>query len=52
MNKESIEKRIQDLQAGQAQSFNEFQAYSGAIQDCKHWLSQLEKDNTEEKTDG
>lgn len=43
MTKEAIEARIQQLQREQEQLVAKTNAFSGAIQDCKYWLEQLEK---------
>jgi len=43
MNKEALEKRIAELQKELDQMQANGNAIIGAIQDCKYWLSILEK---------
>jgi hypothetical protein len=47
MNKEQIEARLKQLQVDQEQAKATFLACAGAIEDCQHWLKQL--DTKEEK---
>ena len=41
---DDIRARIKTLQDEQAKLRDQIHAYSGAIQDCQFWLSQLEPD--------
>jgi len=41
MNKAKIEARKEELTKQIEQTRNQFQALTGAIQDCDYWLSQL-----------
>lgn len=55
MNKELLIKRISDLNEDVKKHQNAIYAIIGAIQDCEHWLKQLEepkKENTEEQKNG
>jgi len=47
MTKEKIEERKAQLQAEIEQAVRTIQALHGAIQDCDHWLAQLEKEHEE-----
>lgn len=42
MTKEQIQDRIKTLETEREQMKTTFAAYEGAIQDCKHWLEQVE----------
>ena len=42
MTKDKLETRIKTLENERDQMKNAIHIYDGAIQDCKHWLSQLE----------
>jgi hypothetical protein len=45
MNVEQVKKRLEDLQAQAKQQEAVLFQISGAIQDCNHWLTELEKAN-------
>jgi hypothetical protein len=45
MNVEQVKKRLEDLQAQAKQQEAVLFQISGAIQDCHHWLTELEKAN-------
>lgn len=53
MIKESIQERIELLKKDKNYHSNMLQMIEGAIQDCQHWLSELEKeeDNSESESD-
>ena len=42
MNKEAIEKRLVELQAALDQTQANGNAIIGAMQECRHWLAELE----------
>lgn len=44
MTLDKILERIKTLEQERDQLRNNLIAYEGAIQDCRHWLEQLEKD--------
>lgn len=44
MNREKLEERIKTLETEREQVRTTLIVYEGAIQDCKHWLSELEKE--------
>jgi len=44
MDKKTIEKRKEDLQKQLVQIQNQFNALTGAIQDCDYWLGQLKEE--------
>ena len=46
MTKETIEKRIIDLQKEQSQMTANLHAVMGAIKDCQFWLTELAKEET------
>lgn len=46
MNKDQIEKRLEELKTNHEQLKNNLIATAGAIQDCEYWLSQLEEKKT------
>lgn len=48
MNKETIEKRIQQLKAEQQQFVANVHGCEGAIQDCNFWLNELNKPEEKE----
>lgn len=43
MNKAAIEKRLEELRDFHKQRLAEVNAIEGAIQDCLHWLSEVDK---------
>jgi len=46
MNKDQIEKRLEELKTNQEQLRANLIATSGAIQDCEYWLEQLKEKKT------
>lgn len=46
MTKEKILERIKTLEAEREQVRSTLLAYEGALQDCRHWLGQLEEEKT------
>jgi len=46
MNKEKLNERIALLTAERDQLLNQIHAYSGAIQECQHWLAQMEEEES------
>jgi len=51
MNKEKIQDRIKTLETEREQLRQTLVAYEGAIQDCQHWLRELEKQEINEDSD-
>lgn len=49
MNKDQVEKRLEELKTNHEQLKNNLIATAGAIQDCEYWLSEFEKDNKPSK---
>jgi site-specific recombinase XerD len=47
MTKEQIQERIKTLETEREQVRSTLLAYEGALQDCKYWLEQLEKKDTD-----
>lgn len=50
MTKEKLEERIKLLETERDATKASLMAYEGAIQDCKHWLTQLEVPVSPEET--
>jgi hypothetical protein len=48
MNKEQIQERIKTLEAEKEKAAQLLVMYEGAIQDCKFWLTELEKPEEDE----
>ena len=46
MNDKTIKERIKTLEAQRAQAVSNVHAVEGAIQDCKFWLEQISKPQT------
>jgi len=46
MNEKTIKERIKTLEAQRAQAVSNVHAVEGAIQDCKFWLEQISKPQT------
>ena len=46
MNEKTIKERIATLEAQRAQTISNVHAIEGAIQDCKFWLEQISKPQT------
>lgn len=42
LTKEKIEERLKKLEAEKANIIGALASYEGAIQDCQHWLKELE----------
>ena len=45
MNKEAIQKQIETLMTQGKQLEVQLHMINGALQDCQHWLKELEKDD-------
>jgi len=46
MNEKTIKERIATLESQRAQAVSNVHAVEGAIQDCKFWLEQISKSQT------
>jgi F0F1-type ATP synthase membrane subunit b/b' len=51
MDKTRIQERLTQLETEREQARATLAAYEGAIQDCKFWLAEIEKDTNSDKTD-
>lgn len=49
MDREKVQKRLDQLEQERTNLFNNLNAYNGAIEDCKYWLSQFDKLEPEKK---
>ena len=49
MNKEKIQDRIKTLETEREQLRQTLVAYEGALQDCQHWLKEIEADEPKEE---
>ncbi len=52
MDKETLEKRIEELKKQQNQAIATAQMCEGAIQDSQYWISQLDKPEEEKENNG
>lgn len=43
ITKEQIQKRLAELKEGEAQLYSQLNSCMGNIQDCLHWLAQIEQ---------
>ncbi len=49
ISEQALQKRLQGLEQGRANTLATLQAYDGAIQECKYWIAQLEASESTEK---
>ncbi len=42
ITRQAMEARLKDLEAGRDHALADYQAYVGAIQECKYWMGQLD----------
>ena len=48
MTKEKLQERMKQLEMERRQLEATILSYNGAIQDCQHWIAELDKDQNEQ----
>jgi len=49
ITKEVLQQRLVELQSGRDQAMANLNAYSGAIQECQHWIDYIEAASKQEQ---
>ena len=51
VTKQALEKHLTELQEAQRRALAEYQALSGAVQECKYWIGEIDKAEAEKEAE-